>query len=818
MNEINWHIFRAKFNGKEQETFENLAYLLFCREHNLPSTGIFGYKNQTGIEKEPIQVNGEWIGFQAKFFETKINQQQIKESVKKAKNRNPELDKIYLYTNQKFSEGKNQKEPQSKKEIEEFAESNGVKIVWRVKSNIEAQLFLDDKNKNLAQYFFSSEKSIIDFITELNSHSSSLLERIGTQINFNETEIKIDRSNTLASLKTSLENSLLLILSGEGGVGKTALIKDFYYSVKDEVPFFIFKATEFNLAHINNLFNKYGKFTLTDFVQEYAEVNEKYIVIDSAEKLSDLDYQETFQEFLSTLIRNHWKIIFTTRHSYLSDLKNQFVGIYRQRFELFNIPKLKVDELKELSKNYNFILPKDERFLELLRIPFYLNEFLQNYKNIGENINYSDFKNLLWNKQILNSSHRKNNVHLKREKCFLNIAKKRANTGRFFVNVDECENLALQGLEEDDIINYDFGNDGYFITHDIYEEWALDKIIESSFRNSENWNVFFESLGSSLPIRRAFRNWLSDKLLNNREGIKLLVENSFISEEIESFWKDEILVSVLLSDYSEVFFKMFEKVLLADNQNLLMRTIFLLRIACKEIDESLLTSLGLDENDKSNFRSAYTKPKGNGWISTIEFIHKHIEKIDVSKLDQIIPLLDEWNKKNKRGIATQRASQIALYYLEEINKEGLKYRLRDSKEKIIEIILNGAIEVKEELENIFNEILAKKDKDDSNTYYDLIQTVLSSALTSFQIAIILPEQTIKLADLFWYESKEEKLEKVKERRELGYSSYDRQEIEDYFCISQGHRQYYPSSAYQTPIFQLALPIKSDLPIISEFCL
>jgi hypothetical protein len=72
MFEINWNIFKAKFNGKEQKTFENLCYLLFCNEFN-QNTGIFRYKNQTGIETEPIEHKGKMIGFQAKFYETKIS-------------------------------------------------------------------------------------------------------------------------------------------------------------------------------------------------------------------------------------------------------------------------------------------------------------------------------------------------------------------------------------------------------------------------------------------------------------------------------------------------------------------------------------------------------------------------------------------------------------------------------------------------------------------------------------------------------------------------------------------------------------------------
>ena len=800
MIEINWNNFKAKFNDKEQTNFELLSYLLFLREFNQEKIGIFRYFNQIGIETEPIKVNGKWIGFQAKFYDAKLSDKkvEIKNSIKNAKKKNPELNKIYFYLHREFAPGKKRKEPEYQIEIEDFAESQNVIVVWRVRSHFQAQLFLNN-NKTLAEYFFSLDNGAIDFIVELIDHTSDVLFPIHTEIKFNESEIKIDRSDILNSLKSNLENSPIIILSGEGGVGKTALVEEFYNSLEQSTPFFLFKATEFiNLTHINQLFQNYGNFTSVDFINEFNDIQEKYLVIDSAEKLSDLKHPEVFQEFLSILIRNNWKVLFTTRHSYLDDLLFQFVEHYRQNFQLFDIEKIQLKELENLSSKYTFVLPENERFLELLRNPFYLNEYLQNYENINKDFSYSDFKNLLWNKQILKSSYRKNN----RENCFLSIAKKRAETGNFFVNTDECDKSTLESLEDDEIIKYDSGADGFFITHDIYEEWALDKIIERTFRSSESDQDFFNSLKSSLPIRRAFRNWLSEKLLNNQDEIRTLIENSFISNEIQNFWKDEIIVSVLLSNYSEIFFQMFEKELLKDNQEVLMRTIFLLRIACKEIDENLLNSLGLDKKDKSNYQSIYTKPKGNGWNSIIEFIYKHKEEIGLSELDKIIPLLDEWNRKNKIGVTTKRASQTALYCYEEIIKDKFKYRFKEQKEKLIEIILNGSTEIKDELKNIFDEVLFKKEKDNSSKYHDLIQTALSSAFTSFEIAQVLPEKFIELANLFWFQSIEEKLEEEKERHEFGYSSPRMWEVEDCFCISSSHREYYPASAYQTPIYQL----------------
>ncbi|MDI6707159.1 MAG: ATP-binding protein, partial [Bacillota bacterium] len=243
MLEINWNIFKAKFNGKEQEVFENLSYLLFCDEFN-KDTGIFRYKNQTGIETEPIEHEGKIIGFQAKFYETKISDKvkDIEDSIAKAKNKNPNLNKILFYINQEFSESnkKGQKEPQYKIEIDNFAAGKGIEIEWRVPSHFERQLALEN-NISLGKHFFALDKSTFDLVQDLIKHTESILTPIRSDIEFKGNVIKLDRSATLADLKIVLAKSSVVILSGKGGVGKTAVIKDFYRQVKETIPMFVFK-------------------------------------------------------------------------------------------------------------------------------------------------------------------------------------------------------------------------------------------------------------------------------------------------------------------------------------------------------------------------------------------------------------------------------------------------------------------------------------------------------------------------------------------------------------------------------------------------
>ena len=66
-----WDNFKAKFDNPQEE-FEWFCYLLFCIEHN-KTNGIPRYKNQAGIETDPINLDGKIIGWQAKFYGTTLS-------------------------------------------------------------------------------------------------------------------------------------------------------------------------------------------------------------------------------------------------------------------------------------------------------------------------------------------------------------------------------------------------------------------------------------------------------------------------------------------------------------------------------------------------------------------------------------------------------------------------------------------------------------------------------------------------------------------------------------------------------------------------
>lgn len=805
MRELNWNLFRAKFNGKEREYFENLSYQLFCAEHN-NQVGIFRFKNQTGIESEPIKVNEELIGFQAKFYDTKIseNKDEIIESIVKAKRENPELSKILFYLNQEFSESsvKGKKHPKYKIEIEEEAKKNKITIEWRVPSHFERQLALP-QNDYLAEFFFDNINSnIVALLDSLESHTDSLLFQIHSNIIFNNQEIKIDRSQIVDSINDKLDIPRNIILSGEGGSGKTAIIKDIYRKHKTKLPFYVFKAVEFNVQDINSIFKRYGDYSLKDFIDIHSSEPQKVIVFDSAERISDLEYQEAFKEFLSELLQSSWTIIFTTRLSYLDDLRFQFYSIYRLPFEEISIGNLNIEELIDFSQKYDFELPINDKMKYIIQNPFYLDEYLRIYSTHGNTIAHKQYKEIIWARKIQNSAKSNHSICVARENCFLHLVKSRSEQGVFYIKPSNCKENILNLLKQDEIIEYDKNSGSYFISHDIYEEWGLNVVIERAFNSSNDHASFFKKIGSSLVIRRSFRQWLSDKLFENIQDIKPFIVDSFISHEIESFWKDEILISILLSDYSQEFFDQFKNEIIENDFAVLKKIVFLLRIACKEVEDSTIHKLLLD-----NLKFVFTKPKGFGWESTINLIYDNKKDFPLSTLAYTLPLFSEWCSKNKKGDTTKKIGLLALEYYT-VSQPDNEFRYKEGYQgKLIKLIIHSANEIKIELTELFENIIKNGSLNRRSLHFELCKTIVGSDLDNFPILIALPNYILKIADLLWLKEK-------KESHSYHYESSSG--VEKYYLINK-ECDYFPASAFQTPIYSLLeFSLKNTIDFIIDF--
>lgn len=218
MQKINWDKFKVK-NEDSRKAFEELSYFLFCRRFR-KSLGIFTYNNQTGIETEPIKVKGKLIGFQSKWFDTNIDEQQIVSSIIRAKGKNPGLNKIIFFINKPFTESpkKDKKKSQTEINIDDEAKKQNIDLEWIVPRNFDVILNLPS-NLDLAQLYFdfSDELAFIkafskpEILTFLQSS-----EYVDLPFLNSKTEKVEDVTKQIIKLKQKL-----FLLSGHPGSGKS---------------------------------------------------------------------------------------------------------------------------------------------------------------------------------------------------------------------------------------------------------------------------------------------------------------------------------------------------------------------------------------------------------------------------------------------------------------------------------------------------------------------------------------------------------------------------------------------------------------------
>lgn len=751
---MNWKSFEFKNDGRESRAFEQLSYLLFCAELG-NRVGLFRYKNQAGIETEPVEKDGVCAGFQAKYYTTPLskNKQDMLDAIRKAKEKNPGLNTLYLYVNQEMAESsrRGKKKAGFQEDIEKAAADAGLALVWRVRSHLELQLSKPE-NAYIRDLFFSPTPNLTDVPDEIKCHNDLILKDIQTEIRFGDNVIRIDRTAVAAQIAKALENGQNLVISGEGGCGKTAVFKLVYAACSGQFPICVFKAGELG-----------GPEAFSDMRQAFREEPRKVFVIDSAEKIAEHADPGVHEQLIRQLKAEGWTLVFTTRYVYLGDLTFHLKEDFQIPFRVVDIPLLQADELERVCLDHGLRLPDNQKFAERLRNLFYLNEYAKYYTTVNRRGDSREFIDTLWKKRIKGSV-RKDNLDTERERCLLEIAKTRYDTGSFFVPAAGLPQQALFALQQDEIVGYDEPRDACFITHDIYEEWALRKSVGRCFVNSTSPGAFFAGLGQSLMMRRAFRMWLSEQIAHEDGNVNRFILQAFESAELSLYWKDEILVSVLLSDAAESFVSRVEDTLARQDFLLLRRSLFLLRIAC--------TSLTSFKDIETNV------PQGAGWSALIERLHTRWESFFQQNLPLAIPVLEAWTNSHPEGDTTRHAGLLALGVLQNARSIHLH---RDDQEPLIQIVFQASASIKEELRPVLGNPAANR---------GLCELIDTKPYRAARLIRALPTEVMALCNSLWQ----------KPPKKASRPYFERDSMESRFGLSS-HCEFhsFPPSANKTPV-------------------
>lgn len=774
---VEWDQFNVKNKGNESQAFEEMIYLLFCEKYGRKE-GIFGYFNQRGIEKEPIKVNDEYIGFQAKFYKTKLSEHtpELINSIKHAKRDYPNISKIEFYINVEYGQGRKEgtNKPDAQIKVENFAKENNIEIEWYLKSQLDVILF-NPENKRIYEKFFGSEKSFLDYIDELICYSNSLFENIKDSLMFNDNLIKINRDSYIIEIDKKISKNDCLLINGSPGCGKSALSKEFLK--QKDCPILMFKPGDFDLDNIHFFFSRFN-LSLNEFREFFKDYEEKFILIDSAELIGTLKNQKVINEFLKLMIQDSWKIIFTSRTDYSNNLKWNLKVNFNFKVDEIKVNDLSLTELSKLSEDYDFSLPNNIKFKKSLQNLFYLNAYLSNIDNIDLD-NENEIGDILWDLIIKKSHYQYDNNPNKREECFLKFIEKRAINPFFKFEIDSICQEILNDFQREGIISNI--SDRYYFCHDIYEDWGINRIINKTFNESiGNYNLFFSKINDSIKFKGGYRNWLLYHLNTNYENLVEFLDFVIIDRQCRESWIDETIVAVVVSDIFELFLNKYKFQIVTD-EYLLKRILYWLQTIFRKESNSQFSKLVKEQTNYIIY-----KPYGKYWEIFISFLYDNLEKLNKSQIEIIVPYLLNWNQNYFEGDITRKSSLIGLKFYEYLEEnESYDNELKDS---CISIVLLGSKEIKDELEEILNKILLNNWKKRYDPYY-MLSTRILGMKNYGHICEILPESILKLANLFWIDNNDS---------ESYFSEYKRS-----FLIDENTTyEYVYASPFETPILYL----------------
>ena len=390
--------------------------------HNLPRTRLY-------IETNPIQVGDKLIGFQAKYYSDSVSmsgkENELSDAVKGAARAYPGITTLYFYISQEFSPSskKDIVKPAYQTNIENTAQLLGITIEWRGLSNIEAQLMQDKRLTICRNVFFQADSAVQECCENLKKHKEDIFNHIGTQVSYNDKTIILE--NNVFNINSFLQSeNQALVVDGEAGAGKSALIKKSMASIGQDTVILAFRCTDMDVSDERNFLMTYATLIIDEVLKVYEETENRILYIDAVEKYFVLENQQTFEDLLQMFISAGWKIILTIRTAYKDSFHNLLLN--EVCVQSYHVNLISKDLLYELSITHGFVLPSDKKLTDILRAPFYLRLYLT-LDNIEDAeltaLNQEAFEQKIWDEIIRNNRKRKNNLPTRRENTLVFITK-----------------------------------------------------------------------------------------------------------------------------------------------------------------------------------------------------------------------------------------------------------------------------------------------------------------------------------------------------------------------------------------------------------
>jgi hypothetical protein len=628
-------------------------------------------------------------------------------------------------------------------------------------------------------------------LNKLRDHGTRILGGIRTTIG----GIHIEQSDAFDRLLDLAETSSFIFVSGERGAGKSSLVRKFSDYMGERAPIFCLRTEDLDRSHLDNVFSAMGlKGSLRELEAGFALMPKKYLLIESLEKLLEIEKKTAFIDLLHLLNKQQgWTIIATGRDyayqqitfTYLQPHKIQFTPLTLSGFSNEQVRELceQIEPLQKFSTNPNLKI--------LLKSPFFADlasRVLETGTEFKSEDGEKEFRDAVWRDAIAKEQERSNGMPSKRKQTFIDIAVRRAKQMVYGVPENLFDENALFRLEEDNLVRRDSKNGLVSPAHDVLEDWALDRYIEEIYHQySSNIHNFLNSIGNEPAINRAYRLWLHQRLRYG-ENIDDFVLSVLSDKDIQRYWQDETIAAILQGDNSGEFLNLLKNKLFLEDGELLKRFCFILRLACQMPDLKLIPKL--KENDESNLvDSLYLKPNGKAWETIICFLFENRNYLSKGFTQHITAVLNIWSSlltlNEDLPVLAREVGLLSLHLLTPLKES---YRDDGNRKNLLSIIIKTIPVIHQEFTELLEtDVLVYRSTSHRLPYVKELCKMSLEGVESAFFSKYAPNKIIKLAYFEWFE------ETIKDNGVYRYSSDSYTVGDRRFGLKDDGNKFFPAS-------------------------
>ena len=538
-----------------------------------------------------------------------------------------------------------------------FVDSNGEKFLIGIIHRVEEErnLFIGWKLQKINEVIkgegwdeiplmpIELRQQIIYQYNNLIENSEFILKRIKNKI---VGKIQFPRQEYKDKINSSLDTGNIVIITGEAGIGKSALAKEVlannkYRSVAvlgDDLD----ESKESEILANWNITSKLPELFKSPIWGDGGKV----LLVESAERMLNGN-TDTAVLFIENLLNesHEVKIVFTIRKNSLDQFRLCLAcnGIIVTDDYVIDIGLLSDAELMEVEKDIPQIQPycSTDKTRHILRNPFYLNTAcsIATIAN-ASTMKDSEFKDRLC--QLIVSGN-KPAIARQRIETLIDVARR---TSQISMNLVKCEMTdAVRSLVDDDILVGKPAQGLLRPGHDMFTDWGLYCYIDNNYREVETGEIslaqFYQNIDSNIASRNMFRQYIETHISEEDQNLDTFIRES-LSLSLDDVFYDALFYAILISDNGTSFLASIKDLLLKDNNSLLGRLSNALSYMFRKVDWStkeFFAKHGLIEEGSRLRNSYYMLPSGKGWYTFVTFLYENRDVFNANRGNLISLLL-----------------------------------------------------------------------------------------------------------------------------------------------------------------------------------